>query len=357
MYETVSTTTRGRILLRMAAASAPATAPASKRDRTHYLYLSVIVAVVLGIVVGLVAPDVRQGRPTARHGVHRPDQDDDLAHHLLHDRAGHRLDPEGRAGRQGRRDRAGLLRRDVDDRAGDRPAGRQHHPAGRGPARRGAGALPGTGGEGHGRLPARGHPDHPVLPADRRQRAVDAVRRPARGLRAAGDGPHGRAGAPRTRLRGEAGVPGTGHDHVGGADRRVRRDRGRGRRRGLGGARRAGLGDARLLHHLRAVRAHRARHGAAGGHRPQHPEAAALPRPGVPADRVDVVVGVGAAAADREDGARGRLAPGRRHHRAHGLLVQPRRHRDLPDHGLAVHRRRDGQAARASASRSACSSS
>ena len=56
MYETVSTTTRGRILLRMAAASAPATAPASKRDRTHYLYLSVIAAVVLGIVVGLVAP-------------------------------------------------------------------------------------------------------------------------------------------------------------------------------------------------------------------------------------------------------------------------------------------------------------
>ena len=56
MYETVSTTTRGRILLRMAAASAPATAPASKRDRTHYLYLSVIAAVVLGIIVGLVAP-------------------------------------------------------------------------------------------------------------------------------------------------------------------------------------------------------------------------------------------------------------------------------------------------------------
>ena len=56
MYETVSTTTRGRILLRMAAASAPATASASKPDRTHYLYLSVIAAVVLGIVVGLVAP-------------------------------------------------------------------------------------------------------------------------------------------------------------------------------------------------------------------------------------------------------------------------------------------------------------
>ena len=58
MYETVSTTTRCRILWRMSAASAPATASASKPDRTHYLYLSVIAAVVLGIIVGLVAPSV-----------------------------------------------------------------------------------------------------------------------------------------------------------------------------------------------------------------------------------------------------------------------------------------------------------
>jgi aerobic C4-dicarboxylate transport protein len=32
--------------------------PAEKRDRTHFLYIAVIVAVVLGIIVGLVAPDV-----------------------------------------------------------------------------------------------------------------------------------------------------------------------------------------------------------------------------------------------------------------------------------------------------------
>jgi aerobic C4-dicarboxylate transport protein len=32
--------------------------PAVKRDRTHYLYIAVIVAVVLGIAVGLLAPDV-----------------------------------------------------------------------------------------------------------------------------------------------------------------------------------------------------------------------------------------------------------------------------------------------------------
>jgi aerobic C4-dicarboxylate transport protein len=36
--------------------TAPA-APAAKRDRTHYLYLAVIVAVVLGIAVGLISPE------------------------------------------------------------------------------------------------------------------------------------------------------------------------------------------------------------------------------------------------------------------------------------------------------------
>src|SRR5690348_14929391 len=35
---------------------APST-PTKKRDRTHYLYLAVIVAVVAGIAVGLLAPD------------------------------------------------------------------------------------------------------------------------------------------------------------------------------------------------------------------------------------------------------------------------------------------------------------
>ncbi len=32
--------------------------PAEKKDRTHYLYIAVIAAVILGIIVGLVAPDV-----------------------------------------------------------------------------------------------------------------------------------------------------------------------------------------------------------------------------------------------------------------------------------------------------------
>ncbi|HEX3206852.1 MAG TPA: cation:dicarboxylase symporter family transporter, partial [Propionibacteriaceae bacterium] len=35
----------------------PAGRPAKKKDRTHYLYVAVIVAVALGIAVGLLFPD------------------------------------------------------------------------------------------------------------------------------------------------------------------------------------------------------------------------------------------------------------------------------------------------------------
>ncbi|MFJ2827322.1 cation:dicarboxylate symporter family transporter [Streptomyces sp. NPDC087263] len=45
---------------RAAVASTPQTAPAApavKRDRTHYLYIAVIGAVIVGIAVGLIAPD------------------------------------------------------------------------------------------------------------------------------------------------------------------------------------------------------------------------------------------------------------------------------------------------------------
>ena len=39
-------------------ASPPAPETPKKRDRTHWLYIAVIVAVVAGVVVGLLAPDV-----------------------------------------------------------------------------------------------------------------------------------------------------------------------------------------------------------------------------------------------------------------------------------------------------------
>ena len=43
-----------------AASSSPPAAPA-KKDRSHYLYMAVIVAVFLGAFVGLVAPDFAVG--------------------------------------------------------------------------------------------------------------------------------------------------------------------------------------------------------------------------------------------------------------------------------------------------------
>ena len=39
-------------------ASASGAPPVKKRDRTHYLYIAVIVAVLAGIVVGLAAPEL-----------------------------------------------------------------------------------------------------------------------------------------------------------------------------------------------------------------------------------------------------------------------------------------------------------
>ena len=45
----MSTTTTGR-------PAAPEPAKAPRKDRTHYLYIAVVVAVALGIFVGLVAP-------------------------------------------------------------------------------------------------------------------------------------------------------------------------------------------------------------------------------------------------------------------------------------------------------------
>ena len=44
---------------------------AAPRDRTHYLYIAVIVAVALGIAVGLLVPGLRRAAQAARHRVRR----------------------------------------------------------------------------------------------------------------------------------------------------------------------------------------------------------------------------------------------------------------------------------------------
>ena len=74
------------------------------------------------------------------------------------------------------------------------------------------------------------------------------------------------------------------------------------------------------------------------GDRRQRLLAAEVPRSRVPHHRLDVVVRVGPAAPHRQDGARRRRQAHRGRRRPDRLLVQPRRHRDLPDDGLAVHR-------------------
>ena len=94
-----------------------------------------------------------------------------------------------------------------------------------------------------------------------------------------------------------------------------------------------------------------------GRHRGQRLPPLPLPRPRVPPHPVDVVLGVGPAAADRQDGAPRRLAPGRRHHRADRLLLQPRRHGDLPHDGARSSSPRRWTSRSASASRSRCCSS
>ncbi len=80
----------------------------------------------------------------------------------------------------------------------------------------------------------------------------------------------------------------------------------------------------------------------------------ALPGAGVPTDLCDVVVGVGAAAADREDGAPGRAAEHRGCGCADGIFVQPGRHGDLLDDGIVVHRRCTRRPAFGGGSRSVC---
>ncbi len=72
-----------------------AASPTVRKDRTHWLYIAVVVAVVLGVLVGLAGPRRRQAAEAPRHQLRQPHQDDDLPGHLLHDRPGHRVGAQG----------------------------------------------------------------------------------------------------------------------------------------------------------------------------------------------------------------------------------------------------------------------
>ena len=335
------------------------TRPAAPRNRTHYLYVAVIVAVGLGIAVGLLAPSFAvELKPLGQAFVA-------LIKMMIQPVIfctivlGVGSVAQRRPGRQGRRARARLLRHDVDVRAGDRPARRQHPAPGRRAAahRRARGRRPGAGRgrtRQHHRVPARDHPDSmfsSLTSGEVLQTLLVAL------LVGFALQQMGRAGEPVLR--------GVGHVQ-------------------------------RLVFRVLAMIMWAAPVGAFGAIAAVVGETgvdalkslavlmfgfyvtcalfvfvvlgtllklttgvnifapAPLPGPRVPADRVDVLVGVGAAAADREDGARRRGQGDRRRRRADRLLVQPRRHRDLPDDGVAVHRRGAGRPADASASRSRC---
>src|ERR1044072_7701684 len=68
----------------MSAQPAHTTERSAPRNRTHYLYLAVLVAVALAITVGFVPPLFAEG-------LRQSNQDHDPAGHLLHDRARRRL--------------------------------------------------------------------------------------------------------------------------------------------------------------------------------------------------------------------------------------------------------------------------
>lgn len=138
-------------------------------------------------------PRLRGRAQAARYGLREPDQDDDLADHLLHDRAGHRLGTEGHQGRCSRRSGARLLPGDVPGRAHHRSGGRQHPAPGRGPRADGRdqadGPRPGVArGAAAGRLRALDHPHHLRLRLHPGPGPADPPRRPPRRIRPSGDG-------------------------------------------------------------------------------------------------------------------------------------------------------------------------
>ena len=123
----------------MAATTIAAGAPASAAKPWYrILYVQVLIAIVLGALVGWLWPELRHQRldQGARRRLHQADQDGDRADHLLHRGVGHRPYPGCQEGRPHRRQGAGLFRDRLDVRAGDRPDRRQCGPAGRGLRRR-----------------------------------------------------------------------------------------------------------------------------------------------------------------------------------------------------------------------------
>ena len=165
-----------------------------KRDRTHYLYIAVIVAVVLGAVVGLVFPDFAVGLKwigTTFVALIKMMIQPVIFCTLVHRR---RLGAQRGQRRQGRRPRARLLPDHVDRRPGA-SAWSSATCSTRARASTSPTTSPGSARSRprRRRLDDRVHHRHrprlAALVADLRRGPPDPARRAARRLRPAGDGP------------------------------------------------------------------------------------------------------------------------------------------------------------------------
>ena len=211
------------------------TRPGPSRDRTHYLYIAVIVAMVAGIVVGAIWPEFgKELKPLGTGFVNLIKM---MIAPIIFCTIVLGIGSVRQAAQVGKVGGLALgyfLIMSTVALAIGLVVGNLIHP--------GAGLhltadlaaagqkQVGRGARHHGRLPPRHHPDTLVSAADRRLGAADAARGAARRLRPAGDGPRRRADPARHRAPPAAGLPHPGDDHVGRPDRRVRRD-GRRRRR------------------------------------------------------------------------------------------------------------------------------
>ena len=98
------------------------------------LYVQVLIAIVLGVLLGWLAPDDSH-QPVdqlSRPRLRQADQDGDRADHLLHDRLRHRAYPGGQERRTRRPESAGLFRSRLQPRSADRHRRRHALAAGRG---------------------------------------------------------------------------------------------------------------------------------------------------------------------------------------------------------------------------------
>src|SRR3954451_21340427 len=171
-------------------------------------------------------PRLRRRVEVARHGLRRIDQDAHRTGDLLHDRAGHRRDPEGRQRGPDRRAGPHGLSADVHRRPGHLPGGGQPAaPGGRAdPVRRAARAglgprVPGGGGRGDHRLRPGRDPQDAAVEPHRGLGSAGAAGGAAGRLRDPVDGPLRGAAAAGHRVPAEARVPDPRHGDVGGTDR------------------------------------------------------------------------------------------------------------------------------------------